>query len=138
MDTLEHIRRVVEGEPAVAFARLYGSRSRQQERPDSDWDVAVYLDRSLSASKRFAVRRRLGATLSGPERPDVDVVVLNDAPPLLAHRALRGTELMTRDRSAYVHFVVRAMAELEDERYFHAVHARERARRLEEERFGRP
>jgi hypothetical protein len=68
----------------------------------------------------------------------VDLVVLNDAPPLLAHRALAGRDLFTRDRRAYVRFFVRTMGELEDERYFRRVHARERARRIEEGRFGRP
>ena len=137
MDVLEHIRRSVEDEPVVVFARLLGSRAQGTPRPGSDWDVAVYLDETLDADERFAVRRRLGATLSGPQA-EIDLIVLNDAPALLAHRALQGKELLTRDRLVYTRFFVRALGRSEDERYFRAVHARERASRLEEGRFGRP
>jgi uncharacterized protein len=132
----EYMREVLDAEPAIVFARLFGSRSRGRERPDSDWDIALYLDESLGAERRFDIRRRLGAALCGPSGPVVDVIVLNDAPPLLAHRALQGQELFTRDRRAYVRFFVRTMGELEDERYFRAVHSRERARRLGEGRHG--
>ena len=132
----ESFRRILDAEPAIVFARLFGSRSHGLVRADSDWDIAVYLDDSLGAERRFALRRPLSAALAGPSGPDVDVVVLNDAPPLLAHRALQGSELLTRDRRAYVRFFVRTMGELDDERHFRAVHSRERARRLREARDG--
>ena len=137
MDVLKHIRKSIEDEPAVVFARLFGSRADGAARVGSDWDVAVYLDETLDADELFAVRRRLAATLSGPEAA-IDLIVLNEAPALLAHRALQGKELLTRDRRAYARFFVRAVGESEDERYFRAVHSRELARRLEDGRFGRP
>jgi hypothetical protein len=130
MQLPETFREVLDAEPAIAFARLFGSRSRGNPRADSDWDIAVYLDESLGAERRFAIRRQLSAALSGPAGPEVDVIILNDAPPLLAHRALQGSELFTRDRRAYVRFFVRTMGELDDERHFRAVHSRERGRRL--------
>lgn len=117
---------------AVRFALLFGSRATGHPRPDSDWDVAVYLDDALPPQQRFRLRLDLAGAL------DADVSVLNDAPPLLAHRALMGRPLIIRDKSAYVRFFVRSVAFAEDERRYRAVHAGARRRRIEEGRFGRP
>lgn len=120
----------------VLFAVLFGSRAGGRPRPDSDIDVGVFLSSDLSPSQRFEIRLRLGAALEGNGR--ADVVVLNDAPPLLAHRALLGKLVFVRDRTAYVRFVVRTVGESEDERYFRGIHRAARLRRLKEGRFGRP
>ena len=138
MDVSKRIRRVLGGEPRVWFAFLFGSRGRGSARPGSDWDVAVYLDDSLGARQRLDIRRGLSAQLTGPDGPRVDLVVLNDAPPLLAHRALKGRELVNRNRIGYVRFFARVMGEVEDERHFHRVHEQARRERLAEGRFGRP
>ncbi|MBD3335481.1 MAG: hypothetical protein GF355_08180 [Candidatus Eisenbacteria bacterium] len=120
----------------ILFALLFGSRARGDERPGSDWDVGAYLDDRLGPEKRFELRLRLHAELQ--EAGCVDLVVLNDAPPLLAHRALQGIRLIVRDRSAYVRFFVRTAARAGDEQFWRSLHARARARRLEEGKFGRP
>ncbi len=120
----------------ILFAFVFGSRARGTARPDSDLDVAVYLSPNLTPKERFDTRLRLHAELEdfGP----VDVVILNDAPPLLAHRALLGAPIEIRDREAYVRFFVRTMGLADDDRYFQEVHRAARLRRLREGRFGRP
>ena len=138
MDVRAHIQHVLDAERRVLFAKLFGSRNKGMSRLDSDWDVAVYLDDSLSPAERFDLRLELTSSLNGPDRPPVDVLVLNDAPPLLCHRALQGTDLITRDRRAYVRFFIRTMKEADDDRHYQQVHIQERARRLKEGRFGRP
>ena len=122
--------------PEVGFALLFGSRAQETGRPDSDVDVAVFLSPRLTGDERWRLLLRLQATLA--HLGDVDVVVLNDAPPLLAHRALCGKRLFVRDREAYVRFAIRTIAIAEDERYFRELHRRTRQQRLEEGRFGRP
>jgi predicted nucleotidyltransferase len=122
--------------PAVVFATLFGSREAGGARRDSDWDVAIYLDQGLSPEERARVRARLTAALEPAVR--VDVVVLNEAPALLARSALLGERLLLRDRRAWVRFVVRTLAAAGDEAYWRGLHARERERRLAEGRFGRP
>jgi predicted nucleotidyltransferase len=131
-----HIEDLLAATPEVLFAFLFGSRAAGCERPDSDWDVAVFLDPSLDTRKRFDVQRHLIAEIEPSDR--ADVIVLNEAPVLLAHRALRGCPLLMRDRASYVRFFVRTMAQAGDEGYWNELHARERRRRLEEGRFGRP
>jgi len=60
---------------------------------------------------RLKLTSDLGAAL---HRSDVDVVILNEAPPLLAHRVLsQGTLVFERSASARVSFQVKTAA-----RYF--------------------
>jgi predicted nucleotidyltransferase len=132
----ERIAAAVAAEPAVSFATLFGSRAADCARADSDWDVGVHLDESVDARGRERARLRLVAALEPAIR--VDVVILNDAPALLARRALEGEHLFVRDRRAFVRFFVRTLAAAGDEAFWRDLHARERARRLEEGRFGRP
>jgi predicted nucleotidyltransferase len=123
-------------EPSVRFALLFGSRATTSARADSDWDVGVFLDPDLDAAARWRVRTSLIAGLAPAVQ--TDVVVLNDAPPLLAHRALQGRRLLERDPVAYSRFFVKTLAEAGDQRYWNELHARERARRLAGGTFGRP
>ena len=130
------VRVRLETEADILFALLFGSVARGEQRPDSDLDVAVYVDERLAARERFDVRLSVAAALEDLGQPDV--IVLNDAPPLLAHRALQGKPILTRDKRAYVRFFVRTLALAEDERHFRAIFARARRDRVREGRFGRP
>ena len=120
----------------VLFAFLFGSRAGGRPRVESDWDIGVYVSGALSAEQRFDLRRRLSTELQ--DLGSVDVVLLNDAPPLLAQRALQGERIFIRDRFAYVRFFVRTAALAGDEQYWRQLHAQARKQRLEEGRFGRP
>jgi predicted nucleotidyltransferase len=121
--------------PGLLFAVLFGSRSAERARADSDWDLGIYLDESGEPAEHERVRARLIAALE-PSVP-VDVVLLNEAPALLARRALDGERLLLRDPRAWVRFAVRTLAAAGDEAYWRDLHARERERRLAEGRFGR-
>jgi len=135
MNALDHLAARLAEHPEIVFAHLFGSRGRGDERPDSDWDVAVYLDPALSDPERFKLRCRLAAELD--DLGEVDVVVLNDAPPLLAHRALMGRRILVRDLVSLVRYQVRTIARSEDERYWRELHWRALRQRIEEGRFGR-
>ncbi len=136
MTPRDRILRCLESLDEVLFAYLFGSRAGGRPRPDSDWDLAVYVREGLSARQRWDLRLRVMADLA--ELGRVDVVVLNDAPPLLAHRAIQGQRLMARDRSALVRFVLRTLALADDQRYWAQIHLAAQLRRLREGRFGRP
>lgn len=114
----------------VRFALLFGSRAGGAPRPDSDLDVAVFLDPDMTADERWQARLDLQATLE--QLGAVDVVILNDVPPLLAHRALLGRPIEIRDRPAYVRFFVRSLAEAEDERHYRELRETARRRRVKE------
>ncbi len=87
---------------AVVSAWLYGSHGNARAHRESDIDVGVLLDRRLvpTRERRFDSRVRLTSDLiHALGNNDVDLVVLNDAPPLLARRIIRtGIEVFCRDR----------------------------------------
>ena len=92
----------------IDAAYIFGSVATGRVRPNSDIDIAVLLNDHTSPGKRFNYRLRLiedlGAAL---RRSDVDVVILNDATPLLAHRVLaKGKLVFERSPSARVRFQV--------------------------------
>jgi predicted nucleotidyltransferase len=135
-DVMSELARRLAGVASVRFALLFGSRAAGRPRTDSDWDLAVYLSDALSAEERFSERLRLAAELE--DLGCIDLVVLNEAPPLLAQRALQGQRILVEDPVAYVRFFVRTEAAAGDERYWRQIHLEARRRRLEEGRFGRP
>lgn len=86
----------------VLEAYLFGSEATGRTHPDSDIDVAVFVDPQTAPDDGFGYRAGLTADLMAHLRSNrVDVVVLNDAPPLLYHRVLRdGVRLLSRDLKA--------------------------------------
>jgi predicted nucleotidyltransferase len=74
----------------VAFAYLFGSQAKGTAGALSDIDIAVYFDDEAVADVRFDLRLKVLGELTDLYKTDkVDLVVLNDAPPLLAHRILK-------------------------------------------------
>jgi predicted nucleotidyltransferase len=73
----------------VTSAYLFGSHAAGRAHRESDVDVGVLLswERYPNRDERFEARVRLGSELIHALREnEVDVVVLNDAPPLFARR----------------------------------------------------
>ncbi len=133
---LQGIHAFLHHDAAVDVAMLFGSRAAGTARPDSDHDVAVLLRAELDREQRHQWLRNAYAALVPPE--DLDLIVLNDAPPLLGHRALMGQVMFVRDRSRYVDYFVRTLARSNDEAWWRGEHDRARRQRLAEGRFGRP
>lgn len=136
MVTLEKLKECLDSVDDVVFALLFGSRATHTTRADSDWDVGVYLNDRKDERQRFHLRLQLLALLEG--FGTIDLVVLNDAPPLVALRALQGKRLLVKQPKSFVRFFVRTLADADDDRYWYKVHADARHKRIEEGRFGRP
>jgi predicted nucleotidyltransferase len=74
----------------VVFAYLFGSQTKGEAGPLSDIDIAICFDEAVAWDERFDSRLEVLGDLTDLFRTDdIDLVVLNDAPPLLAHRILR-------------------------------------------------
>lgn len=105
------VRRALARQP-VLFAYVFGSQAAGRAISRSDVDMAVFLEPKLSQPRRQAVRLRLLQELARAlGRDDVDLVILNDAPPYLAFRvsASRGV-IYSSNELARIRFEARAMA----------------------------
>lgn len=96
------IEQLLDSHPEVLEACIFGSYARGQEQPHSDIDIAVYVEEARADNTGFGYRARLTADLmAGIGFNDVDVLVLNHAPPVLYHRVLRdGVRVLSRDLPA--------------------------------------
>lgn len=86
----------------VLEAYLFGSHALGRAQPHSDIDVAVYVDERRAVHGGFGYVAELAtALIAGLGTNEVDVVVLNQAPPVLYHRVLRdGRRILARDLRA--------------------------------------
>jgi len=120
----------------IECAYVFGSRSRGQAGPLSDLDLGILVRESLSPQARIEVAAALVEQGERLAREPVDVVILNEAPPALRHRAIRdGVLLYARDDHVRVAFESRAIREFLDfqpvlEHYDRALLARARAGHL--------
>lgn len=85
----------------VAAVYLHGSRARGDARRRSDVDFAVILRPGLTASSRWHERLALLEAAASELGTDaVDVIILEEAPSPVAHRAIRDGRLIV-DRDAH-------------------------------------
>jgi predicted nucleotidyltransferase len=94
------VRAVVERRPEILEAYVFGSVARGDASSHSDVDVAVYVDEATRPrTSAFGYDADLAADLMRElGTNEVDVVLLNEAPPLLYHRVLRdGERVLARD-----------------------------------------
>ena len=102
------VARCVARRPEIQAAYIFGSVAQGRARPDSDIDIAVLLVQRVPDARALRYRLRLAGDLGAAlHRSDVQLIILNDAPPLLAHRVLsRGVLVYERTRAARVRFQV--------------------------------
>jgi len=105
----------------------------------SDVDVAVWAAPGSDASSRFALRLELAkAATRALDGETVDLVVLDDASPLLRQRAWRDGELLVdRDPRTRVRDEARALVEFLDTKPLREQTAAGVSNRIAEGRFGR-
>jgi uncharacterized protein len=85
----------------ILSAYVFGSVAEGREHAESDVDIGVLLDRAVwpGEKERFDAKLLLTARLSRePAGPAADVVILNDAPPLLGRRIItEGVRVLCED-----------------------------------------
>jgi uncharacterized protein len=102
---LDRLRDALAGFPSVRLAVVFGSVARGEERPESDVDLGVRLDPDSSA-----LRHEVEAALGRAAGREVDVVFLDEAPPLLRFEVgSDGVVLVEREPHAWSDFRARSM-----------------------------
>lgn len=99
----------------VRWAYLFGSRVQGQTTPLSDVDVGVYLDEPdpIRRSKYYSFL--LFDLTRAAGNGEVDLVFLNDAPPLFAYQVIGGQLLYSADEEHRVAFETNVLREYFDE-----------------------
>ncbi|HEV2125442.1 MAG TPA: nucleotidyltransferase domain-containing protein, partial [Chloroflexota bacterium] len=116
----------------VIAAYLFGSASRGEMTPLSDLDIAVYVDepkRAVRLQTYASLRQGIEQAMSGLGDYQVDLIVLNDAPPMIAGRAIAGKLLYSADEQHRIAYEARVLDEYQDllpvhERYDRCLHVR--------------
>ena len=110
---LAALRHVLEAEPDVAYALLFGSRTRGTAHTGSDADIAVAL--RAGAARDVRSLGSLAARLESAIGCRIDLVLLDEAPGPLAYRIFRdGRLLIERDHRALVTRKARALLDYLD------------------------
>src|SRR5438132_4872778 len=104
------VARFLRSRPEVQAAYIFGSVATGRARRDSDIDVGVLVSDKVMRRDPFQYRLELMTDLmSILKRDDVDLILLNEAPPLLAHRVLKNGKLIF-ERSTSARVVMRLMS----------------------------
>ena len=110
---MDALRTIIEQDPRIAYALVFGSKARGSAHAESDVDVAVGLAAGVSLDAR-----ETGTLVADLERAvgrPVDLVFLHEAPPALAYRVFRdGVTLVERDHRALADRKARAVLEYLD------------------------
>ncbi len=111
MDKIQRLEDYFSARPELGVASVYifGSHAAGRAHRESDVDVGVLLswDRYPTRGQRFEARVRLGSELIHQLKcNEVDVVILNDAPPLFARRIVwEGVRAFVGDAAADRNFL---------------------------------
>ena len=110
-DVKKAVADLVATRPEVLVAYVFGSTASGRARPTSDVDVGVLVSQTVMRRAPSTYRLNLMADLGSALRTcDVDVVLLNTAPPALAHNVVcRGTVVSERSHVERVRFQVRTL-----------------------------
>ena len=124
--------------PEVLVAYLFGSHARKKPTPISDVDFAVLLSEAVPCESYLDYRITLMQELTKIFHSDeVQVVILNQAPPLLAYKVVvEGKLLLCRDELARLRFRIDATRRYLDTKALRRIQDTATARRIREARFG--
>jgi predicted nucleotidyltransferase len=99
--------------PAVAAALLFGSQASGQASPESDIDIALLYNKNAVPSAFDMLT--LAQELSDLMHKEVDIVLLNEASPIIAMQAVKnGVPLFISDQKAYQNFEVQLITDYAD------------------------
>jgi len=111
--TTRHLEILFSEENRVLAAYLFGSYARGSQTTESDIDVAVLL--SDAPQKMLEYYLHLVNELSQVLGSEIDLIILNTAPPLLKHQTIKHGKLVyCRDEKARIQFEARAQDEYLD------------------------
>ncbi len=113
MSLKDEIKNFFQSNPKVIALYLFGSEAKEKANAQSDVDIAVLYERnSIPTSLEILdIRSELESKL----RRDVDLVIFNNANPILKHQIFKkGTLLLVNNRKLHNDFFVKSVMEYDD------------------------
>lgn len=110
MSIFDQLRELLQTEPDLQLAYLFGSAATNRMRPDSDVDVAVAVFPQMDASRMMALIRGLSESIGR----DIDLIDLQQAHGTILKEAMQGKELICRDYTVKETLMKRLVYEQED------------------------
>ena len=108
---LRLLAQAVGNDPEIVALYCFGSYAGKRVGPLSDVDLAVLIDPQVPQNQYFNKRLSIHALAARILKTDeIDIVILNSAPPLLAHRVLKSRKILyERDSAKRTDFEVQAI-----------------------------
>jgi len=111
----QQIKDYFEKQPDVEFVYLFGSAVTGHIHGESDMDIGIFYQEKPDAERLFTMQSKLEECIGHP----IDLVVLNDANPVLAYQIITGGRLIfSRNEFARYRFVLKVYQEYEDLTYY--------------------
>lgn len=96
---------------SITFAYVFGSYVQGKVRLDSDIDIAIYLEEHLDIDTYLEIKMCLTEAC----KREVDLIILNDAKPLLKYEIYKNNMLLfCRDKSKETRYKVKTLFEYSD------------------------
>lgn len=116
----DSIQNICERYPEIITAYLFGSRATGQDRPESDWDVALLLKPDSEAEFDYLGFK---VALEKALHRDVDLVVLNNAGAPIKHQVRRdGKVIFDRDPQKRTEWEILSRKMYQDFIHLHAIY----------------
>lgn len=114
----------------IIFAYIFGSYAQNNLKVHSDIDIAIFLEKELNSDIYLEIKMKLADKL----KREVDLVILNDAPPLLKYQIYRNNLLLfTRDKTIESNHKVKTLFEYNDMKRYLDLSYNKTIKRLKEE-----
>lgn len=111
---LDKIIEYLNNDNNISFAYLFGSYAKGKQRKDSDIDVAVYII-NLPKEIFFDYKMKIKIELEESIRREMDIIILNSAPPLLKHQVFtEGKQLKCIDVEIMNNYKIKSFYEYLD------------------------
>ena len=111
MDIIRKCKNILIEYENITFAYIFGSYAQGKIRVDSDIDIAIYLEKKIDIETYLEIKMYLSETC----KREIDLIILNDATPLLKYEIYKKSILLfTRDRTIETSYKVKTLFEYND------------------------
>ena len=115
----------------IILAYLFGSTVRGDTGYLSDVDIAILLDEKISEKDRFNLELKLISEIATLiKKNKIDLVVLNEAPLLLAYNIIKNGIILKSSETDRVKFETKILSMYIDEKYYIKRHTEETLKRI--------